>query len=333
MSSPLPSRAGRAVRLSRFGGPDVLEVIQIPKPTPGDGQILVRVEAAGVNFFEALMRQDRYAVTPELPLMLGVEVAGVVEAAGRGGETALGTRVAVPLFAIGGSGGYAEYVTVDLASAVPVPESISPKVAVALLIQGLTALHAARRYPLADKTVLVTAAAGGVGSLLVQLLKRMGAAKIIATASSPEKLDLARSLDADIAVNYAAGRWDNVVRDAAGGAGVDIAFDFVGGAIASDCLKLLKQGGTLMFGALERMSFTRQELEDMASRNQSISGFALLPLLAPDTLRTDLIQLFKLASAGELNVLVGDTFPLDEVGKAHDKIESRSSTGKIVLIP
>lgn len=245
----------KAVRLGRFGGPEVLEVVEIPRPVPADGRILVRVEAAGVNFFEALMRQDRYAVTPELPLMPGVEVAGAVEAAGRGAETALGTRVAIPLFAVGGSGGYAEYVAADAAAAVPIPDEVPSEVAVALLIQGLTALHAARRYPLAGKIVLVTAAAGGVGSLLIQLVQLMGAARVIATASTSRKLELARSLGADIAVNYTDVHWRDAVTDATDGHRVDIAYDFVGGTVASDCLKLLGPGGILVAGALGEWHF------------------------------------------------------------------------------
>ncbi|QOZ67348.1 quinone oxidoreductase family protein [Bradyrhizobium arachidis] len=323
----------KAVRLSRFGEPDVLEVVQIPEPIPGDGQILVRVEAAGVNYFEALMRADRYAVTPALPLLLGVEVAGVVEAAGRGAESAIGTRVAIPLFAVGASGGYAEYVAVDAAAAVPIPDRVSSGVAVALLIQGLTALRAARRYPLAGKTVLVTAAAGGVGTLLVQLLRQMGAAKIIAAASKREKLDLALSLGADIAVNYADDRWSEAAKDATHGHGIDIVYDFVGGKIGSDCLPLLKQGGILVSGALGRITFTHLDLESMAERNQSINGFALLPLLAPDALQTDLAYLFDLSSTGALNVLIDETYSLDDVAKAHRRMESRSSQGKIILVP
>lgn len=323
----------KAVRLSRFGEPDVLEVVQIPKPIPGDGQILVRVEAAGVNYFEALMRADRYAVTPALPLLLGVEVAGVVEAAGRGVESAIGTRVAIPLFAVGASGGYAEYVAVDAAAALPIPDRVSCGVAVALLIQGLTALYAARRYPIAGKTVLVTAAAGGVGTLLVQLLKRMGAAKVIAAASKREKLDLALSLGADIAVNYADDRWSKAVTDATDGPGIDIVYDFVGGKIGSDCLPLLKRSGVLMSGALGRMAFTRMDLESMAERNQSINGFALLPLLTAERLQTDLAYLFDLSSIGKLEVLIDETYSLDDVAKAHRRMESRSSQGKIILVP
>jgi len=193
----------RGVQLSRFGGPEVLEIVEAPTPTPKPGEVLVRVRAAGINFFEVLMRQNRYAVTPELPMPLGVEVAGVVEALGHGVVLpAVGTRVAVPLFAIGRSGGYADYVVADATSVVAVPDGVSLKDATALMVQGLTALHLVRHSPPKDRSVLVNAAAGGVGSLLVQLARDSGARLVIAAAGSDEKRKLALSLGADIAINY-----------------------------------------------------------------------------------------------------------------------------------
>jgi NADPH2:quinone reductase len=186
----------KAVQLSRFGPPDVLEIVEVPTPIPQPGEVLVRVRASGVNFFETLMREDRYAMTPELPMIFGVEVAGVIEALGDGvAASLLGARVAVPMFAVGrGSGGYAERLAIDAASVVPIPDELSFEDATALMVQGLTALHLVRQSPPVGKTVLVNAAAGGVGSLLVQLAKRAGAKLIVATASTNEKLDFARSI-------------------------------------------------------------------------------------------------------------------------------------------
>ena len=193
----------RAVQLSRFGGPEVLEIVESSTPTPQAGELLVRVGAAGINFFEVLMRQNRYAVTPDLPMALGVEAAGVVEAVGEGVVTpAVGTRVAVPLFALGRSGGYADYVIADASSVVALPDGLSFEDATTLLVQGLTALHLVRQSPPKDKAVLVNAAAGGVGSLLVQLARDSGARLVVAAVGSNEKRELALSLGADIAVDY-----------------------------------------------------------------------------------------------------------------------------------
>ncbi len=202
----------KAVQFSRFGGPEVLEVVDLPAPVPQPGEVLIRVRAAGINFFEVLMRADRYAVTPQLPVFPGVEVAGVVEAVGQGVDAALlGSRVAAPLFASHRPhSGYAEQVTISADLAVPLPDGVSFEEATALMVQGLTALHLLRQSPPRAKSVLVPAAAGGVGSLLVQLAKSKGAAKVIAAASDKAKLDLALSLGVDAAVDYTQSDWPHM---------------------------------------------------------------------------------------------------------------------------
>lgn len=325
----------KAVQFSRFGGPEVLETVDRPTPQPGPGEVLVRVRAAGVNYFETLMRRNLYAVTPELPMVPGVEVAGEVEAVGEGVDTSVrGARVAVPMFAIGRpAGGYAEYVAVEASSVVELPQDLSFEDAAALLVQGLSALHLVRRSPPRGRTVLVTAAVGGVGSLLLQLARRVGAERVIALAGGPEKLDVARSLGADVGIDYRAAGWAARVQDATGGAGADIAYDTVGGAVTKACLDALAPAGELVFGALGRFELTAADLEGMLFRNQSLKGFALLPLLTPESLRADLAELFALAAAGVLTVRQGGRYRLDQAAEAHRVLEERRSTGKIVLVP
>lgn len=325
----------RAIQLNRFGGPDVLDVVEMPKPLPQAGEVLIRVHAAGVNFFEVLMRGDRYAVTPQLPMVLGVEAAGTVEALGqRVDERLLGKRVAAPIFASKRPfGGYAEYVTIDANLAVPLPDALSFEDATALMVQGLTAFHLLRQSPPAGKSVLVTAAAGGVGSLLVQLAKRQAASTVIAVAGSRAKIDLALSLGADAAADYSTSDWSARVREAAGGAGVDIIYDIVGGSMTAASLEALAPGGELVFAALGRYAIGAAELEAMISRNQSLRGFALLPLLSPDVLSGSLSELFHLAAGGQLAVTQGGRYPLDRPNEAHRLLEERRSTGKVVLIP
>lgn len=325
----------KAVQFSRFGGPEVLEAVERPTPQPRPGEVLVRVRAAGVNYFETLMRRNLYAVTPGLPMVPGVEVAGEIEAVGQGVNAALsGTRVAVPMFAIGlPTGGYAEYLAVDAASVVPVPDDLSFEDAVALLVAGLTALHLVRRSPPHGRTVLVTAAAGGVGSLLLQLARRAGAERVIAVAGGAEKLDVARSLGADLGIDYREPGWAAQVRDATGGCGADIVYDTVGGAMTKACLDALAPAGELVFGALGRFDLTAAELEGMLFRNQSLKGFALLPLLTPESLRADLAELFAQAATGAVTVTVGGRYSLDEAAEAHRVLEVRRSTGKVVLVP
>ncbi|TIP58432.1 MAG: zinc-binding alcohol dehydrogenase family protein [Mesorhizobium sp.] len=325
----------RAIQLNRFGGPDVLDVVEMPKPEPQAGEVLIRVHAAGVNFFEVLMRGDRYAVTPQLPMVLGVEAAGTVEALGHGVDISLtGTRVAAPLFASKRPfGGYADYVTIDAKLAVPLPDVLSFEDATALMVQGLTAFHLLRQCPPAGKSVLVTAAAGGVGSLLVQLAKRQGASTVIAVAGGRAKLDLALSLGADAAVDYSTPDWPARVRKAAGGAGVDVVYDIVGGSMTAASLQALAACGELVFAALGRYAIGASDLEAMITRNQSLRGFALLPLLSPDGFRASLSELFQLAAGGQLTVTQGGRYPLDRANEAHRLLEERRSIGKVVLVP
>jgi NADPH2:quinone reductase len=327
--------AMKAVQLSHFGNPAVLEVIELPTPTPGPGEVLVRIRAAGVNFFETLVRENRYAVTPKLPAILGVEAAGIVEALGPDVDgSLLGTRVAIPLFAVGrSSGGYAEYIAINASSIVPLPESLSFEEATALLVQGLTALLLVRQAVPTGKSVVVTAAAGGVGSLLIQLAKRASAKLVIAVASTPEKLALARSFGADFAFNYAAPNWIDQVKDATNGVGADIIYDSVGGPLTGASLGALAPLGQLVFAALNRCELTARDLESMFLKNQSLRGFALLPLLSPASMRSDLTELFNLAQLGHLTVTVGGRYRLDRVAEAHRALESRLTTGKVVLIP
>jgi NADPH2:quinone reductase len=325
----------QAIQLSRFGGPEMLEPVDVPTPAAGPGEALVRIRAAGVNFFETLLRQDRYAVTPKLPMIPGVEVAGVVEALGPGvAASLLGARVAVPMFAFGrGAGGYAEFVAIDAAALVPLPDGLAFEDAAALMVQGLTALHMLRQSPPRGRTVLVTAAAGGVGSLLVQLAKRAGADRVVAAAGTAEKLELARSLGADAGVDYGRPGWAAAVLDATGGKGADTVYDAVGGAVATACLDALAPGGELVFGAVNRCDLGSAELERMIAKNQSWRGFALLPLLAPATARADLAELFGLAAGGGLTVVRGGRYPLAQAAAAHAALEGRRTTGKVVLVP
>lgn len=325
----------KAIQVSRFGAPDALESVDIPTPSPGPGEVLVRVHAAGVNFFETLMRQNRYAVTPELPMIPGVEVAGVIEAVGAGvSSSEVGARVAVPMFAANRpSGGYAEYVAIDAAWTVPIPAELSFDAAVALMIPGLTAHHLVRRSPPAGKAVMVNAASGGVGSLLVQLAKTAGASRVIAVASKPDKLALAHSLGADSGISYSEPGWATHVLEETGGRGADIIYDLVGGAVTKACFDALAPRGELAFVALSRFSLGAQDVEQMLSRNQSLRGFALLPLLTQDNAKADLTDLFERSAGGDLKVIQGGRYSLDQAAEAHGLLESRQSVGKIVLVP
>jgi NADPH2:quinone reductase len=328
----------KAIQYSRFGGPDVLGIVEIETPSPGPGEVLIKVGAVGVNFFEVLMRQDRYAVTPPLPFIPGVEIAGTIAALGKGvTNLSAGDRVAAGLFVAGvQSGGYAEYVAVRADVVVRLPDEISFATATALQVQGLTALHLLRSHPAAGRTVLISAAAGGVGSLLVQLAKRSGAKRVIAMASSAEKLALAKELGADIGVDYTRPGWPEQVRAATDGAGPDLIFDASGGEIPAQCLALLAPFGRLvLYGPLSLADFRpdAEALKTLIFGNRSIAGFALLPHLAPERLAAELGDLFALALSGDLRLLPGASFPLAQASAAHAALQSRRTAGKLVLVP
>jgi NADPH2:quinone reductase len=325
----------KAVQLSRFGGPDVLEIVELPMPAPGSGEVVIRIRAAGINFFETLVRQSRYAVTPQLPIVSGVEVTGLVEALGEDVDPDLiGKRVAIPLFAVDrAAGGYAEYIAVNASDVVTIPDGLHFEQAAALLVQGLTAALLIQQSAPQGKTIAVTAAAGGVGSLLIQLAKQASAKEVIALAGDPNKLEVTKSLGADHAFNYRNQGWTDQVKDATGGKGVDIIYDTVGGQVTGACLDALAPLGELVFAALNRCQLTARDLESMFNKNQSIRGFALLPLLNAVTLHDELTRLFDLAQAGSLKVSIGGRYPLEQVAEAHRALENRPTTGKVVLVP
>ncbi len=315
----------KAVQINRFGGPEVLEAVEVPTPIPAAGQLLLRIHAIGINFADTLMRMDRYAMTPPLPAILGFEAAGVVEALGPDVDGfAIGQRVAAPLFATNSMGAYAEFIAIDASLAVPLPD------------QGLTALYLTRQAPPKGKTVLISAAAGGVGSILVQLAKRAGARTVVAAASTSAKLDLARSLGADAGVNYTNPDWTEELRRVTDGVGPDIIFESVGGDVTGACLATLApQGQIVIYGALNIQSFQLgvPELLGLIFKNQSLTGFAFIPLLTPADMRSGLAELFDLVTRRELVVTIGGRYPLAHASNAHGALEGRGTTGKLILTP
>ncbi len=327
----------RAIQMARFGGPEVLESVNQETPVPGPGELLVRVRVAGVNLSDTLMRQDRYAITPALPSVLGTEAAGDVAAIGPGvAGWKLGDRVAAPLFAAGSMfGGYAEYAVIPADYATALPDGIGYEVANALMVQGLTALYLTQQVNPAGKSVLISAAAGGVGSLLVQLARRAGARQVIAAASSEAKLAFARSLGADAGVNYSSAAWVDAVRGATEGQGPDIIYESVGGPVTMQALAALAPHGNLViYGALniQRFQLGVPELLGLIFRNQSLTGFATTPLLTAERVRTGLTELFEMVRSGQLSVTVGGAYPLSQAAEAHRALEGRGTTGKIVLV-
>jgi NADPH:quinone reductase len=314
----------RAIRISEWGGPEVLELVEdAPVPEPGDGQILIHVSSAGVNFADTHARENSYLTRYELPLTPGAEVAGTDES---------GRRVV----ALVGTGGYAEYVAADEATAFPIEEGVSDSTALALLLQGLTAWHLYRTSAklAAGESVVVHAAAGGVGSLAVQLGRHMGAGRVIATASTEEKRELALSLGADAAVDVNAEDLAGALIEANGGERVDAVLEMAGGRIFEESMKALAPFGRLVTYGIASREQNEVTTGALMRRSHAVVGFWLMHCLRdPDMVGAPLRELFDLVARGDLRVVEGETYPMSEVRRAHEDLAARRTSGKLMLDP
>ena len=323
----------KAVEISRYGGPEVLQVVDKPQPVPGPGQILIQTRAAGINFTDLVSRAGTYPRAPKPPFVPGFEAAGVVAAVGEGVTSHKpGDRVAAMT-----PQGYAEYAVADMANATPLPDALGFAEATALLAQGLTAYfllgRAARITP--GQSVLVTAAAGGVGSLAVQMAKLLGAGAVIGLASTDAKRGLVKGLGADEAVDYTQEGWPAQIKVVTGGRGADIYLDATGDT-AHGLDVLAPEGTWVVYGfqqgppagldgdALTRMIFAGQTLRGFSMHNVFPDAQAI-----GDALR----QQFAWVAEGRLRIESGDRFPLTQAAEAHRAIEARRTTGKVVLEP
>jgi NADPH2:quinone reductase len=317
--------------VTKLGGPDVLAVEERPDPEPGPGQIVVDVRAAGVNFMDVYQREGVGPYKKELPFGIGDEGAGVVTAAGEGvDEFKPGDHVAWR----GVSGSYAERVVVPVQNAVPVPEHIDFQVAAAVLLQGMTAHYLCNStYPIKDGNVAVVhAAAGGVGLLLVQMIKRRGGI-VVATTSTKEKADLVRQAGADHVVTY--DEFVDAVDRVTGERGADVVYDSVGKATFDNSLKALRPRGMMvLYGG----SSGQVPPFDIQRLNTGGSLYLTRPTLANYAAdRSELLwrvgDLFEWIAQGTLDVRIGGTYPLSDAGRAQADLESRRTTGKLLLIP
>lgn len=321
----------RAVRLHEPGGAEALRVETIPIPTPGPGEAVVRVEAAGVNFIDVYKRTGLYRVA--LPATLGEEGAGTVTATGEGvTEVRVGDRVAWA----GSMGSYAGFAAVPAARLVPLPEGVGASLGAAVMLQGMTAHYlAASTYPLrAGDRCLVHAAAGGTGLLLVQIAKKRGAF-VIGTAGSDEKAELARAAGADEVIVYTRQDFVEEVRRITGGRGVQVIYDSVGKTTFLSGLDLLAPRGMMvLFG----QSSGPVAPIDPQLLSQKGSLFLTRPTLwqyiaTRDELLWRAGELFAWIAKGELRVRVGAEYPLADAAEAHRALEGRRTTGKVLLLP
>ena len=321
----------RAVRIERTGGPEEIVLADVPTPSPGPGQILLRQEAVGLNFIDVYQRAGLYPAT--LPSILGREAAGVVEAVGEGvTRFRAGDRAAY----CSELGAYAEYNVLPAARAVKLPDAISSRVAAAVMLKGLTAEFLARRiWPLEKgDTVLVHAAAGGVGTLLCQWLAHLGV-RVIGTVGSAAKAEYARAHGCTETVLYGEADAGAQIRALTDGAGVKVAYDSVGAATSELSLdSLAKRGLYVTYGNASGPVPAFPPLR--LARGGSL--FMTRPILFDYIITTEELDaataaLFTVIASGAVKVEIGQEFPLDQARLAHEALEGRRTTGATVLIP
>ncbi|AHH98075.1 quinone oxidoreductase [Kutzneria viridogrisea] len=319
----------RAIVVEQLGGPEALVPKEVPAPVPGPGEILVEITVAGVNFMDTSTRQHGRAGA-EVPIVPGVEGAGVVRGLGPGvTDLAVGDRVAW-VFAYGS---YAEQIVMPAADVVPVPDGISDEVAASVMMQGLTAHHfATEAYPVRPgDTALVHAAAGGLGQLLTQLVKLRGGT-VIGLVSREEKVEVARRAGADHVLVSRDDDFVDQVRELTGGAGVDVVFEGGGATTFQGSMKALRRNGTLLYyGVLIGQAPT------IGIRELPNSIKVCYPVFSDhiptrEALLTHSADLFSMIADGRLAVTIGGRYPLAEAARAHRDIESRKTTGKLLLL-
>jgi NADPH2:quinone reductase len=312
----------KAIQIQEFGGPDMLEYVDLPDPTPAEGEIVVEVARAGVNFADTHATRNDYLAEQSLPLVPGTEIAG---------RTPDGRRVVALL----GSGGYAQKAVVPEALLVPLPDEVSDDQAAAMLLQGLTAMALVGRCARieAGETIVIEAAAGGTGTIAVQIAKAAGA-KVIGLASSAEKRALVEGLGADVCIDSRGEDLGTAIREANGGERVDAVLHMSGGeAFDAEMGVLAPLGRMVVFGIASR------EQRDVSTAallrgSKTVVGFWLLHLLARRDLAVPMIgELLGAVAAGKIEVTVGGVYPLTEAARAHEDLIARTTSGKLLLDP
>jgi NADPH:quinone reductase len=314
----------RAIQMTEFGGPEVLKLADLPMPAPGPEETLIKVSRSGVNFADTHTRTNSYVQKATLPLVPGGEVAGIREDTGE--------RVV----ALVGTGGYAQYATAPKDLVFPIPDELDDGTALAMIVQGLTAWHLYRTSGrVADgESVVVHAAAGGVGSLAVQLGHPLGAGRVIATASSEDKRALALELGADAAIDPAPEGLSERLIEANGGQPVDVVFEMSGGEVFDASYRALAPFGRIVTYGIATGQPNEVSTGSLLRHSRAVVGFYLFHCLSrPGMFAEALAELFARAARGELKVIVGNTYPLEQAAQAQIDLRERRTTGKLLLDP
>jgi NADPH2:quinone reductase len=314
----------RAIQMTEFGGPEVLRLRELPTPEPAAGEILIRVTRAGINFADTHTRTNSYVQKATLPLVPGGEVAGIRQDTGQ--------RVV----ALTGTGGYAEFATAPEQHVFPLPEGIDDGTALAMVVQGTTAWHLYRTSGRVaeGESVVVHGAAGGVGSLAVQLGHALGAGRVIATASSAEKRSLAQELGADASLDPDPEGLTERLVEANEGRPLDVVFEMSGGEVFDASYRALGPFGRIVAYGIATNQPNEVRTGSLLRHSRAVVGFYLFHcLLRPAMFGDALADLFARAARGELRAIVGATYPLQEAAQAQIDLRERRTTGKLLLDP
>ena len=321
----------KAIQICRYGGPEVLEYIDVEKPKPADHEVLISVHTAGVNYADTARRKGHYVVPTPLPFILGAEVAGIVTEIG---DKVTRIQPGARVVSLIESGGYADYVLAHEETVIELPNTTDFYQAAALPLQGLSAYHILKTMGRIEpgETVLIHAAAGGLGTIAIQLAKLFGAGKVIATASSPEKLQLAESMGADVLIDYTKDEWEKKVLEATNGQGVDLGLEMAGGDTFNHTLKCLApMGRIVVYGNASGVPYQIDPTKLMR-RNQSVIGFFLPQIMKNQELvKSSMNELYTYTAAGKLKLTIGGIYSLDQAAKVHEELQSRKTKGKLII--
>ena len=320
----------KAVRLNEFGDVDVLKIEDVAEPTPRSHHVLIKVDSAGVNYADILRRAGNYP-GPGLPSSMGLEAAGTVTEVG---SDVSGISVGQKVMGMG-PGSQAEYVAINGNLVFPYPDSLDPVEAGGMPIVFLTSYHIlkTRGAMQSGDTVLVQAGASGVGTVLIQLAKAWGA-KVIATASTQDKLDLCRSLGADVTINYTETDFEAVIKEETGGDGVQLVAECVGGEVLEKSVRCVAAYGCLVSYGNASQTPANLAASDITSANRTVIGFSMgrSPRGSLDH-KSAMEEMFPMIAAGQAKLVVDQVLPMAEVGKAHQHLANRGARGKVILTP
>lgn len=312
----------KAIQITAFGGPEVMNLVDLPDPSPTADEVLLDVTAVGINYADTHQTENSYLSPQTLPMIPGIEVVGT-----HGGKRYLASV---------SSGGYAQKAVAHKSTLFPIPDEVTDQQALCMLVQGATAWHLLKTMGNLSKnqTVVIHAAAGGVGTIAIQLAKMWGG-KVIAVTSSESKSALARSLGADIVVDAKSPDLASAIREANNGDGADLILEMVGGTTFDQSLAALSSFGKIItFGMASRSAPTPIHPGSLMHGSKTVSGFWLANCFGSKEMLNDVVaQLFTLVVEGKLKPVIGATFPLSKAGDAHRSMLARESTGKIALDP